>query len=146
LIKFILKIGIFVEVMEQNQLDWVVFYDGDCGFCNSSVQFILNKRKRDFYFCALQSERAQEMLREHSVEINMDTIYFSKNGKIYDRSSAALQICKGLRGGYPLLVGFYIVPKFIRDGVYNMIAKRRHRIRAGYCALPKEDEQRLFVT
>lgn len=127
-------------------MDWLVFYDGDCGFCNSSVQFILNKRKRDFYFCPLQSETASKILSSKGITINMDTIYFFKQGKIYERSSAALQICKGLKGGYPMMMAFYIVPKFIRDGIYNMIAKRRHRIRAGYCAIPSDEEKKLFVS
>ena len=93
----------------------IVFYDGDCGFCNSAVQFILDKKKREFYFLALQSDTAKNLLANHNITINMDTIYMLKDGKLYDRSSAALQICKGLKGGYPLLFGIYIVPKFLRD-------------------------------
>ena len=131
--------------MAPGRNDWIVFYDGDCGFCNSSVQFILNKRKRDFYFCPLQSNKAKELLAEHNITINLDTIYLLKDQSVYDRSSAALQICKGLKGGYPLMIGFYIVPKFIRDIVYNVIAKRRHRLRNGFCAIPKEDEKKLFI-
>ena len=131
--------------MEVKKSDWIVFYDGDCGFCNSSVQFILNKRKRDFYFSPLQSDRSKEILTQYGIEIKMDTIYFLKNGKLYDRSSAGLQICKGLKGGYPLMMAFYIIPKFLRDLVYNTIAKRRHRIRAGYCAIPTEEEKAFFL-
>ncbi|MBD3635881.1 MAG: DUF393 domain-containing protein [Crocinitomicaceae bacterium] len=123
----------------------IVFYDGECGFCNSTVQFILKKRKRDFYFCALQSELAQKLLSEHDVNIEMDTIYYLKDGKLYERSSAALQISKGLKGLYPILVVFYVIPRFIRDAVYNLIARRRHKIRAGYCALPQPEEQSFFI-
>lgn len=131
--------------MEQEQVDSIVFYDGDCGFCNSSVQFILNKKKKKFYFSPLQSDFAQDHLGDSGIKINMDTIYYSKNGKVYERSSAAMQICKGLKGLWPMMVVFYIVPKFIRDAVYNAVAKRRHKIRAGYCMLPSEEEQKLFI-
>ena len=131
--------------MEQENLDSIVFYDGDCGFCNSSVQFILNKRKKTFYFCPLQSDFAKDRLREAGIKINMDTIYFLKNGKVYERSSAALQICKGLIGLWPMMVIFYVIPRFIRDAVYNAVAKRRHKIREGYCMLPSEEEQKLFI-
>jgi predicted DCC family thiol-disulfide oxidoreductase YuxK len=75
----------------------------------------------------------------------MDTIYFLKNGKLYNRSSAALQICRGLKGGYPLLFGFYILPKFLRDPFYNFIAKRRHKLRAGYCMMPLEEDRKYFL-
>ena len=123
----------------------IVFYDGDCGFCNSAVQFILNKKKKAFYFLALQADLARNLLGEKHVPINMDTIYFLKNGKLYNRSSAALQICKGLKGLYPLLFAFYIIPKFLRDPFYNFIAKRRHKIREGYCMMPIPEDQQYFL-
>lgn len=124
----------------------IIFYDGDCGFCNSSVQFILNKKKRVFYFVALQSDFAKKILSEKDVVIEMDTIYFLKDGKLYNKSSAALQICKGLKGLYPLLFGFYIIPKFMRDPFYNFIARRRHKIRAGYCLVPLPDDKKYFIS
>jgi len=123
----------------------IIFYDGDCGFCNSSVQFILNKKKLEFYFVALQSEIAKKILLEKNVTIQMDTIYYLKDGKLYDKSSAALQICRRLKGGYPLLFGFYLIPKFLRDPFYNFIAKRRHKIRAGYCMIPNAEDQKYFL-
>ena len=131
--------------MEHQSKDSIVFYDGDCGFCNSSVQFILNKRKKEFYFSPLQSDFAKNKLEQSGIKINMDTIYYAKSGKVYERSSAAMQICKGLKGLWPIMVIFYVVPRFIRDAVYNSIAKRRHRIRAGYCMLPSAEEQKLFI-
>ncbi|UKN02171.1 DUF393 domain-containing protein [Paracrocinitomix mangrovi] len=130
----------------ETKKDPIVFYDGDCGFCNTSVQFILDKRKTDFYFVPLQSDYAKEKLGEKNIQINLDTIYFIKNGKLYDRSSAALQICKGLKGGYPLMMAFYIVPKFIRDVFYNAIAKRRHKIKDAHCVLPTVEERKFFLS
>ena len=123
----------------------LIFYDGECGFCNSSVQFILNKRKRDFYFCSLQSDLAKRILAENQIELKMDTIYFLNKGRLHDRSTAALLISKGLKGFWPLMVCFYIVPWFIRDWVYDGIAKRRHKIRTGYCAIPTAEEQQFFL-
>src|SRR5690606_21432172 len=123
----------------------IVFYDGDCGFCNSSVQFILDKKKDVFHFLPLQSDLAQKILDEHNTKINLDTIYFLKSGKLYNRSSAALQIARGLKGGYPLFFAFYIIPKFIRDPFYNMIARNRHKIQAGYCMIPTPEDQKYFL-
>lgn len=126
--------------------DNLVFYDGECGFCNSSVQFILAKKKCPFYFAALQSVAAQTILENHETVINMDTIYYLKGGKLYNRSSAALQITRGLKGGYPILFGFYIIPKFIRDPFYNFIAARRHKIRNKSCLIPNEKDAQYFLT
>jgi len=127
------------------KFDNIVFYDGDCGFCNASVQFILKKRKENFFFSPLQSDFASECLNEEGITINLETIFFKRKGKTYDRSSAALRICAGLKGGYPLLQFFYIVPKFIRDWVYTLVAKRRHKIKTGYCVLPTKEEQQFFI-
>lgn len=86
------------------------------------------------------------MLAQHQVQINLDTIYLIKNGKLYNRSSAALQIARGLKGVYPLLFAFYIIPKFLRDPFYNFIAKRRHKIRAGYCMMPLPEDKPFFLS
>jgi predicted DCC family thiol-disulfide oxidoreductase YuxK len=132
--------------MELNNIpDNLVFYDGECGFCNSSVQFILAKKKQAFYFSALQSVTAKMILENQKTVINMDTIYYLKGDKLYNRSSAALQIARGLKGAYPLLFAFYIVPKFLRDPFYNFIATRRHKIRNKYCLIPSEKDAQYFI-
>ena len=132
--------------MELNKTpDNLIFYDGECGFCNSSVQFILAKKKREFYFAALQSITAKTILENQKTVINMDTIYYLKGDKLYNRSSAALQIAKGLKGGYPLLFAFYIIPKFMRDPFYNFIAARRHKIRNKFCLIPTEKDAQYFL-
>jgi len=125
----------------------IVFYDGECGFCNSSVQFVLNRRKEDVFFLPLQSSLAVEIMKKYGVTIEMNTMYFLHNKKLHQKSSAALRINLLLRAPYPLF--FYvgiIVPSFFRNWVYDQVAKRRHKIRNGFCALPKPEEKRLFLT
>lgn len=92
----------------------------------------------------LQDARARQILSELEIDIQMDTLYLMED-KIYERSTAALRICGHLKGGYPALKFFLFVPSFIRDGVYNMIAKRRYRLKAGYCVIPTDEEQGLFL-
>lgn len=94
---------------------------------------------------ALQTEQAKDILGKYDIEINMDTIYFMKDGKVYNKSSAALQIARGLKGLYPLLYVFYIVPKFIRDAIYTAIAKRRHRIMSDYCPVPDQKNAKFML-
>lgn len=124
----------------------IVFYDGECGFCNTSVQFVLNHRKNPIYFAALQSDLATEIMRKQNVDIEMNTLYFLEDGKLFDRSTGALRIARHLNGGYPLIyyVGI-IFPRFFRDWIYDLIAKRRHKIKPGYCAMPTPEERDLFL-
>ncbi len=124
----------------------IVFYDGECGFCNTSVQFILKRRKNNsIYFAPLQSEFASKTLKKCKQDIKLDTIYFLSHKKIYQKSSAAFQMAKQLNWPYPLAVIFYIVPRFIRDGVYDFIANRRHKLRKGFCVIPNQEEQQFFI-
>lgn len=124
----------------------IVFYDGDCGFCNKTVTWILKKRKKDIYFCALQSEDAQQIMRKHAITINMDTLYVYENENVYNRYKAVRLICKYLSFPYSLL--YYLgqlLPVKIGDYCYNQIAKRRHQIAAKNCSLPTFEERKLFI-
>lgn len=126
--------------------DRIVFYDGECGFCQSSVQFILNHRKVNIYFAALQSNVAEKLLGNRGIEIKMNTLYYLEDEDIYDKSTAALKIARHLKGAYPLLYWFGIIfPKAFRDWIYDQVAKRRHKINPGVCALPKPEEKKLFI-
>ncbi len=124
----------------------IVFYDGDCGFCNASVQFILKKRKKDIYFIPLQSDKAKKVLGQFDIEIQLDTFYYLKGKRLFDKSSAALQVSRDLKHFYPLSFGLYIIPKFLRDIVYLFVAKRRHKINNGFCVLPTETEKKFFLS
>jgi predicted DCC family thiol-disulfide oxidoreductase YuxK len=125
----------------------VIFYDGDCGFCNRSVQFILDhERGRELHFCALQSERAQRFFREHGFrQPDLSTFYFWDGNELYERSTGGLKVTAYLKVPYSWLRIFLVVPKFIRDAVYNAIAKRRHKLASRQCALPTPEQRRRFL-
>jgi predicted DCC family thiol-disulfide oxidoreductase YuxK len=144
--KLVFRNSPYLYQMENHLNKSIVFYDGDCGFCNSSVQFVLNRRKRDVFFLPLQSDLAVGIMKKHGVTIEMNTMYFLHKGKLYDKSTAALKVNLLLRFPYPVF--FYlgiIVPRFLRNWMYDQIAKRRHKIKNGFCALPKPEERRLFL-
>lgn len=127
-------------------LERIVFYDGECGFCNRMVGFILKHRKEDFYFIALQSETAQIILSKYNIKINLDTLYLIKNKKLYDRSSAALRVFRGLHSPYPMIYYLgWIFPKVFRDYIYMKISKFRHQIKPQNCLIPKIDERKFFI-
>ena len=95
----------------------IFLYDGECGFCNSTVIFLLDNTAADrLAFCALQSDYAHALCREHGVEhVDLSTAYFFDGAKIHMRSSAvlrAISLCNTPASF--LAVGFFI-PKFIRD-------------------------------
>jgi len=87
---------------------------------------VLKKEKnQELVFAPLLSQTGKALLKQYGLEHKIDSIVFVKDGKAYIKSSAALQVTKYLKGLWPLLFGFYIIPKFIRDTVYDYIAKNR---------------------
>jgi len=125
----------------------ILFYDGDCGFCNSSVQFVLKHRRKTqkIYFVTLQSDFAKKTLHTYQIDIKLDTLYVLKNKKVYQKSAAAIELTKLLKMPYLLLVSMIIVPKVLRDWGYTKIANKRHQIMKSFCVLPKEDERVFFL-
>lgn len=125
----------------------VVFYDGDCGFCNRSVQFILDhERLHEVRFCALQSETAQRFFRDKGFpEPDLSTFYFWDGNRLSERSSGALRVAAFLKFPYSWMRVGWIVPRFMRDAVYNWIAKRRHKLAKQQCALPTPEQRKRFI-
>ncbi len=107
----------------------ILLFDGVCNFCNSAVQFVLKRNSRgNIRFAPLQSEIAKSLILQYGLPNNkMDSFVFIINGRAFTKSTAALQLCKQLRRGWPLLFTFIIVPRFIRDFFYDWIAKNRYR-------------------
>jgi len=106
----------------------IILFDGICNLCNSAVTFIIKRDKKDvFRFASLQSDLGNELLRKFAIDPEKtDSLILISEGKAFIKSSAALQIARGLDGGYPLLVVFLLLPKFLRNGVYDFIARNRY--------------------
>jgi len=107
----------------------LVLFDGVCNLCNSSIQFIIkHDRAAKFKFAPLQSPLAAQHLADLKVgNTPISSIIYIENDAVYQKSTAALKIAKHLDGAWPLLYAFMIVPKFIRDRVYDFIAKNRYK-------------------
>lgn len=126
--------------------NYIVFYDGDCGFCNSTVEFILKHEKQDeILFTALQSRFTVDFLKSiNAQEPDFSTLYFWSDGRLLQKSSAALAISKHLRKPFSWLHILQIIPLFIRDFAYDFIAKRRKKIKNDACFLPFELQKKRF--
>jgi predicted DCC family thiol-disulfide oxidoreductase YuxK len=108
---------------------YIILFDGTCKLCNNVVKFIAkNDSGKLFCFIPLESEKATEYLnRYHKKNVNKGSVLLIQDEKIFTKSNAVLHILKCLDGLWPLFYGFIIVPGFIRDPVYDLIAKYRYR-------------------
>ena len=107
----------------------LVLFDGVCNLCTGAVTFIIRRDPaRRFTFASLQSPAAQEILNRHQLANgDLDTMILVENGKVYQRSTAALRIARKLRAPWPLCYAFIIIPRPLRDLVYRWIARHRYQ-------------------
>ncbi len=113
-----------------NQLQHpVILFDGVCNLCSSIVQFVLKRDRKDtFRFASLQSDFGNSILQKFNLpDDTFNSFIVYKNGKIYTKSTGGLLVAKQLSGAWPMLYIFIIVPSFIRNSVYNIIARNRYK-------------------
>ena len=112
--------------MEKNP---IIFFDGVCNLCNGAVQFVIERDKNNlFKFAALQSDFAKLELAKFALRVEEGSSFvLLEDGKVYEQSTAALRVARKLKGLWPLLYGFIIVPAFIRNAVYSLIARNRYK-------------------
>ena len=127
----------------------VILFDGVCNLCNSAVQFIIKRDKKNrFRFAALQSETGQKLLAQYGLPANeLNSFILIENDKAYNRSTGALRVLKKFKGLWPLLYGFIIVPKFIRDGVYDWVGRNRYKWfgKKEECMIPTPEVRSRFL-
>jgi predicted DCC family thiol-disulfide oxidoreductase YuxK len=127
----------------------IILFDGVCNLCNSSVLFVIKRDPKDqFRFAALQSDMGQALSKKHHIDTTqVDSILLIKDEKVYVKSSAALHIGKQLTGGYPLLFLFMIIPAFLRNWVYDYVAKNRYRCygKKDQCMIPTPELKSKFL-
>lgn len=128
----------------------ILFFDGVCNFCNSTVNFIIRHDKKElFLFAALQSDKGREVLRhiKHN-EALPQSVILSYKGNIYEKNDAVLQIARLLGGPWTLILAGYILPRFIRDGIYDFIAKHRYKWfgKRETCMVPSPSVRARFLS
>lgn len=126
----------------------VLFYDGTCGFCQRSVQFVLNHEKdASILFTPLQSEFAQNIICQNKKLKQVDSIIFMKGNDIYIESDAAIALSAYMKIPYRYGKLVHYIPKFFRDSVYKWIARNRHRFikSSEACLLPSPEQRKRFI-
>ena len=107
----------------------IILFDGVCNLCNGAVNFVIKRDPRNvFKFTPLQEKQGVLLLKKHAVDSRkLDSIVLIENGNVYIKSSAALRIARKMSNLWPLFFVLLIIPSFIRDGVYDFIAKNRYK-------------------
>lgn len=132
----------------------LVLYDGVCALCNRWVEFILRRDRRDrFRFAALQSDGARALLTAHGRDPDaLDTVVVvvgpgTDRERLLTRSSAGLHILASLGGVYRLAALGRLVPRPVRDWVYDRIARSRYERYGKYdaCPVPAPEHRHKFV-
>jgi predicted DCC family thiol-disulfide oxidoreductase YuxK len=125
----------------------IIFFDGVCNLCNAFVDFLF-KRDRDlnFTFAPLQGETARHKLNDSQAS-KLGSVVLWNQGEILEKSDAALMILQQLGGPWWLMRIFWIVPKFLRDLVYDFVATNRYRLfgKRETCRLPTPEEKARFL-
>jgi len=106
----------------------VILYDGICNLCNSSVRFILKHDTREkFLFSSLQSDASKKLLLHLNYKIiEMNSILLVENGQIHEKSDAVLKIASELRFPWKLTASFRVLPRKVRDSIYDFVARNRY--------------------
>ncbi|HMC00804.1 MAG TPA: thiol-disulfide oxidoreductase DCC family protein [Flavobacteriaceae bacterium] len=136
-----------VKLEEHKQL---ILFDGVCNLCNASVQYVIKRDKKNvFLFTALQSDVGQQIIRDHQIDTTKtdSIILYSEGQKLTYKSTAALNIAKYL--GFPtnLMTVFFIIPAFIRDWVYDIVARNRYKWfgKRDQCMVPTPEFKSKFL-
>ena len=129
--------------------DHLVIFDGVCNFCNATVNFIIRNDKKDaFRFVPFQSNKVQELLRSINIPGHyFESIIYINNGKAYYKTTAILKILRQLGGLYRLFYAFIIVPPFIRNFFYDLLANSRYRFfgKRDVCMVPAPEVRNKFL-
>jgi len=121
----------------------ILLFDGVCNLCNSTIQFVLKRDKKHYFkFASLQSNYGQLFLKKNKLPTSIYDTFILIEGNSYTiKSSAILKVFKQLSGLWPILYIFIIIPKIIRDALYNIIAKNRYHIfgKKDSCMIPDKE-------
>lgn len=126
----------------------LVLFDGVCNLCNGFVQFLIRQDRRQVLkFGSLQSEEAQRLLAKNRIDQSLTSIIYFRQGNHYKRSTAALYILKDLGGLWWMTQIFWIIPRPLRDAIYDWVGHNRYRWfgKKSSCMVPSPELRERFL-
>ena len=125
----------------------IVFFDGVCNLCQGSVRYLIKHDKKGVLkFASLQGNYAKDFVIETEIQ-SMQSILFFDGKMLYKKSTAVLKLSRFLGGRHQVLLLGYILPRFVRDWLYNIVAKNRYRWfgKKDQCMLPFKGFENRFL-
>jgi len=130
--------------------DHLLLFDGECNLCNGWVRFVIRQdRPGKFRFAPLQSAAGQALLAQHGLATpDLDTLVYFRKGTARTRSAAALHVARDLGGPWSLAYAFILVPRPLRDALYDLVARNRFRWfgRRANCVVPSPELRSRFLS
>ncbi|NVO11498.1 MAG: DUF393 domain-containing protein [Bacteroidales bacterium] len=127
----------------------IILFDGICNLCNYFVQFIIRRDTRGFFkFAPIQSEMGKNLLSHFNIQFEeVDSVVYIRNDKCFIRSDAVLYALKDLKGFWMTFFTLIAIPRFLRNLIYNAIAKSRYRLfgKKESCMMPSEEIKHRFL-
>ena len=132
-----------------NPSESIILFDGVCNLCNDYINFIIKRTKPgSLKFGTLQSKSGQELLEKNGLsKKNLDTVVLIENGNLYTKSDVALKVAAKMNSGWKVFRVGYILPKFLRDKIYDIVSNNRYRWfgKKDQCMIPTPELKKLFL-
>jgi predicted DCC family thiol-disulfide oxidoreductase YuxK len=127
----------------------IIFFDGLCNLCNGSISLlILLDKRKVFRYAPLTGKTAKNLgIKQSLNEASQSVVYYRGKDQVFEKSDAAIYIVSDLFYLGEVLLILRLIPRFIRDSIYSLIAKYRYRLfgKRDVCRLPSIDEKTLFL-
>ena len=126
----------------------IILFDGVCNLCGNTVSLLIKYDKNNiFHFAAMQTKTGEKIMQEFRVLNDRKSIILIKEGTVFYKSEAIIEIAKQITGWPSILKYGFLFPKFLRDGIYDLIAKNRYFLfgKKDTCSTPSEKDIKRFI-
>ena len=126
----------------------IILFDGVCNLCSNSVSLLIKYDKNNiFRFAAMQTKAGENIMQDYHILNDRKSIILIKKGTVFYKSEAIIEIAKQITGWPSILKYGFLFPKFLRDGMYDLIAKNRYFLfgKKDTCSTPSEKDIKRFI-
>ncbi|MDM5299297.1 thiol-disulfide oxidoreductase DCC family protein [Bacillus pumilus] len=128
----------------------LILFDGVCNVCSGAVQFVIKRDPNErMMFASLQSDMGQRILQEHGLPLDeFNSFIYIEDGTLYMKSTGILKAARHLKGIYRWSYLLLVIPRPLRDWVYQLIAKNRYKWfgQRTSCMMPTPNIKKRFLS